>query len=113
MLRGRHRGLPLAIDRAVILPTEFDQQPGPDRSMRWADEAAEVVDQVAGESAAHANMNGGGHEMKRRDGLDEKGGSGNGQGNLSTVQERATPPPLPPTSSPDWTRTEKARDLDL
>lgn len=25
MLRGRHRGLPVAIDRAVMLPTEFQQ----------------------------------------------------------------------------------------
>lgn len=25
MLRGRHRGLPVAIDRAVMLPTEFRQ----------------------------------------------------------------------------------------
>ena len=27
MLRGRHRGLPVAIDRAVILPFEFRQNP--------------------------------------------------------------------------------------
>lgn len=25
MLRGRHRGLPVAIDRAVMLPAEFEQ----------------------------------------------------------------------------------------
>ncbi|KIM40298.1 hypothetical protein M413DRAFT_176376 [Hebeloma cylindrosporum] len=28
MLRGRHRGLPVAIDRAVMLPTEFKQDEG-------------------------------------------------------------------------------------
>jgi len=26
MLRGRHRGLPVAIDRAVMLPAEFKQE---------------------------------------------------------------------------------------
>lgn len=26
MLRGRHRGLPVAIDRAVLLPGELDDQ---------------------------------------------------------------------------------------
>jgi hypothetical protein len=26
MLRGRHRGLPVAIDRAVMLPAEFDKR---------------------------------------------------------------------------------------
>jgi hypothetical protein len=25
MLRGRHRGLPVAIDRAILLPSEFTQ----------------------------------------------------------------------------------------
>jgi Trk/Ktr/HKT type cation transporter len=28
MLRGRHRGLPVAIDRAVLLPFEYQQFPG-------------------------------------------------------------------------------------
>ena len=28
MLRGRHRGLPVAIDRAVLLPFEYQQLPG-------------------------------------------------------------------------------------
>lgn len=27
MLRGRHRGLPVAIDRAVVLPFEYQQFP--------------------------------------------------------------------------------------
>lgn len=26
MLRGRHRGLPVAIDRAVMLPSEFEKE---------------------------------------------------------------------------------------
>jgi len=28
MLRGRHRGLPVAIDRAVMLPMEFERYDG-------------------------------------------------------------------------------------
>lgn len=28
MLRGRHRGLPVAIDRAVVLPFEYRKSPG-------------------------------------------------------------------------------------
>jgi hypothetical protein len=28
MLRGRHRGLPVAIDRAIMLPMEFDSNNG-------------------------------------------------------------------------------------
>jgi hypothetical protein len=32
MIRGRHRGLPVAIDRAVLLPFEFQQEPDEDDS---------------------------------------------------------------------------------
>ncbi|KAJ7594901.1 cation transport protein-domain-containing protein [Mycena floridula] len=57
MIRGRHRGLPVAIDRAVILPQEFDRfrnQPvqeaseGPDRpnSSTW-DESFELRQRAA------------------------------------------------------------------
>ena len=28
MLRGRHRGLPVALDRAIVFPTEFVQKAG-------------------------------------------------------------------------------------
>jgi hypothetical protein len=87
MLRGRHRGLPVAIDRAVILPTEFEQPTGHDMSMRWADDMARAEPHID-EPASYAN---GGHEIKNQNGLDEK--SGNGNGNLSTVPERSTPPP--------------------
>lgn len=30
MIRGRHRGLPVAIDRAVVLPYEFERVRGDD-----------------------------------------------------------------------------------
>lgn len=33
MLRGRHRGLPVAIDRAVLLPSEF-ARPDPERNVK-------------------------------------------------------------------------------
>jgi Trk-type K+ transport system membrane component len=38
MLRGRHRGLPVAIDRAVVLPFEYRQDPwaGREGSVRVA-----------------------------------------------------------------------------
>jgi len=28
MIRGRHRGLPIAIDRAIVLPQEFNKRAG-------------------------------------------------------------------------------------
>jgi len=42
MIRGRHRGLPVAIDRAVIFPPEFSKE--------HMDEAAEMAEEPDRES---------------------------------------------------------------
>ena len=43
MIRGRHRGLPVAIDRAVILPSEFEKirDPAKGKGLEQADEMQE------------------------------------------------------------------------
>ena len=53
MLRGRHRGLPVAIDRAVMLPFEFQPATSQDetRVPSWAD----VADDVDAEADEHMN----------------------------------------------------------
>lgn len=44
MIRGRHRGLPVAIDRAVLLPSEFKrQEPPPLEEEEYVDVADESV----------------------------------------------------------------------
>lgn len=41
MIRGRHRGLPVAIDRAVLLPAEYDKDGKDKRPDDSADEHTE------------------------------------------------------------------------
>lgn len=56
MLRGRHRGLPVAIDRAIMLPDDLEPEPaevytpslGPE-SDEWADDPADESDPNADE----------------------------------------------------------------
>ena len=44
MLRGRHRGLPVALDRAIVFPTEFVQKAGEKvREMKMAKNQAEAA----------------------------------------------------------------------
>ncbi len=44
MLRGRHRGLPVALDRAIVFPTEFVHKAGEKvREMKMAKRQAEAA----------------------------------------------------------------------
>ncbi len=47
MLRGRHRGLPIALDRAVLLPYEFIKHTEGGRHSRSADHTERITAQEA------------------------------------------------------------------
>jgi hypothetical protein len=49
MLRGRHRGLPVALDRAIVFPTEFVQKASAKvREMKMAKHQAEATASAGG-----------------------------------------------------------------
>jgi hypothetical protein len=49
MLRGRHRGLPVALDRAIVFPTEFVQKASEKvREMKMAKHQAEAATSAGG-----------------------------------------------------------------
>jgi len=68
MLRGRHRGLPVAIDKAVLLP---------DETLAWAEEEDAQMRREAGQGFS-------GGLRRRMSGLDayENMGKANGNGNV-------------------------------
>jgi hypothetical protein len=67
MLRGRHRGLPVAIDKAVLLP---------DETLAWAEEEDALMRREAGQGL-------GGGLRRRMSGLDAYGNaSANENGNV-------------------------------
>lgn len=66
MLRGRHRGLPVAIDKAVLLP---------DETLAWAEEEDAQMRREAGQGFS-------GGLRRRMTGLDDFENMGNGNGNV-------------------------------
>jgi Cation transport protein len=65
MLRGRHRGLPVAIDKAVLLP---------DETLAWAEEEDAQMRKEAGQGVS-------GGLRRRLSGLDVWEGNSNGKAN--------------------------------
>jgi len=58
MLRGRHRGLPVAIDRAVVLPWEFEQKRKKEDDPIDADAPTELVETSEQHHAGEENNRG-------------------------------------------------------
>jgi len=68
MLRGRHRGLPVALDRAIVFPTEFVQKASEKvRKMKMKTNGRGGVERAAtraGTAAASAELVGSGQGEK-------------------------------------------------
>lgn len=55
MIRGRHRGLPVAIDRAVMLPMEFDLKRNTDAEQQDAEEGDDAPGSSGHEKSSDAD----------------------------------------------------------
>ncbi|KAK0195856.1 cation transport protein-domain-containing protein [Armillaria mellea] len=74
MIRGRHRGLPVAIDRAVMLPMEFSHGDGGEEDQEDQNDAGDAVGENGGAIAEEKSISGDAFDLRQRHGsrLDEE-----------------------------------------